>query len=84
MDTYAEMGYLRAFFDGVDFAITRELGSERVAYEEFLTPTLGRLLDAGSPFQSLLMYPVAKLNDDLASCGSGRRIRARRGLRACG
>lgn len=72
--TRAEIGYLRKFFDEVDFAITRELSSDRVAYEEFLTPTLGRLLDSASPFQSLLDYPIAKLNEDLESCGSGRKI----------
>lgn len=69
-----EILYLRKFFEGVAFAVSKELAVETVAYEEFLSPLLGRLLDERSPFQSLLPYPVRALNADLAECGSGDRV----------
>ena len=69
-----EVLYLERFFNGVDYAIAKELDTADVAYEEFLTPTLGRLLDDRSPFQSLLPYPAKKLNADLGECGSGNQL----------
>ena len=41
-----EAAYLREFFDWVDFAASRELAMEKVAYEEFLSPLFAPLLDA--------------------------------------
>jgi hypothetical protein len=70
----AEILYLRNYFHSVDKAISSELDSATVAYEEFLTPTLGRLLDSRSPFQALLEYPLKQLNQDLAECGSGNKL----------
>lgn len=70
-----EAGYLRRFFDGVDYAVSRELAMDEVAYEEFLSPMFGRLLDGRSPFQSVLTYPIRALNADLDECGSGHRLK---------
>ena len=69
-----EILYLKRFFDAVDSAVTAEVNTARVAYEEFLSPVLGRLLDDSSPFQSLLSYSSRQLNLDLAECGSGNRV----------
>jgi hypothetical protein len=69
-----EILFVKNFFDGVDFAIAKELESVEVAYEEFLTATLGRLLDGRSPFQSILDYPLRALNQDLSECGSGNQV----------
>lgn len=66
--------FIRKFFDGVDDAVTKELGATEVAYEEFLTPTLGRLLDSRSPFQTILSYPIRELNKDLEECGTGPQL----------
>jgi len=70
-----EAGYLRRFFDGVDYAVSRELAIDEVAYEEFLSPMFGRLLDGRSPFQSVLAYPLRALNADLDQCGSGHKLK---------
>jgi hypothetical protein len=48
---------------------------DEVAYEEFLSPMFGRLLDGRSPFQSVLAYPVRALNADLEQCGSGHKLK---------
>jgi len=75
--SHPEVLYLKRFFDAVDFAVTAEVNTARVAYEEFLSPVLGRLLDDSSPFQSLLSYSSRQLNSDLAECGSGNHIDVR-------
>ena len=67
----AEAGFIRRYFDGIDHAVARELVYGKTTYEEFLTATLGRLMDQHSPFQSLLDYPHRKLSEDLDACGSG-------------
>ncbi len=48
---------------------------DEVAYEEFLSPMFGRLVDGRSPFQSVLAYPIRALNADLDQCGSGHRLK---------
>ncbi len=70
----AEAAFVRRYFDAIDHAISRELVSGETAYEEFLTATLGRLMDQKSPFQALLEYPLRALNEDLEKCGSGNQV----------
>lgn len=70
----AETEFIRRYFDGIDHAISRELTAGETTYEEFLTATLGRLMDQGSPFQALLEYPLRALNEDLNACGSGNYV----------
>ena len=56
-----EILFLKKFFNAIDYSISKELDNSEVAYEEFLTPTLGRLLDGRSPFQSILSYSLKDL-----------------------
>lgn len=61
-----EMTYIRYFFEGVDFEVSRLLSDFPETSEENLTFFLGQLLDENSNFhQNLLSYKLSDLNKDL-------------------
>lgn len=69
-----ETAYLRRFFDCVDVAVTEEMQAASALLEDNLTFLLCRLLDGESTFQRILTYPLKRLNEELAGCGTGTQI----------